>query len=468
MSATTLAPIAAPTASPAPPALPAAPPWRLLVLGCLALATLSLLAPSVPTYDPWAWIIWGREIANGELSTVAGPSWKPFPVLFTAPFSLLGDTAAPLAWLVVARAGALLALAMAYRLAAGVAGRAAGVVAVGALALSDGFLFNAARGNSEGILVAVSLWAIERHLAGRRLDAFLLGVAAALLRPEVWPVLAVYGLYLWLREPVPRSRGIVAAGGAAVLALWLIPEYVGSGNFLRAASRARAPGFEQLSDVSWPSLEVLERSSDLLTAPVYVGAALAVVVAVRRRDRLVLSLAAVAVLLMATVAAMTEGGFAGNLRYVALPAAVVAVLAGIGWVEAARWAGRRAGPAAAATVVAAGVVLAWAPVRADLHDLRADALAVREEAALDGSVAEAVEAAGGRDAVLACGDVVTGAYQTQTVAWHLGLREHEVAVDTSPTPPATVIAPRFTAMWRTPDFRPIGRTEHWVVSTSCP
>ena len=34
----------------------------------------------------------------------------------------------------------------------------------------------------------------------------------------------------------------------------------------------------------------------------------------------------------ATVGLMTEGGFAGNLRYVALPAALVCVLAGAGWV----------------------------------------------------------------------------------------------------------------------------------------
>ncbi len=51
-------------AAPAP-----ARPWRLLVLGCLALAALSLLLPSVPTYDPWAWIIWGREVAHLDLVT---------------------------------------------------------------------------------------------------------------------------------------------------------------------------------------------------------------------------------------------------------------------------------------------------------------------------------------------------------------------------------------------------------------
>ena len=47
---------------------------------------------------------------------------------------------------------------------------------------------------------------------------------------------------------------------------------------------------------------------------------------------------------MVAVAAMTEGGFAGNLRYVALPAALVCVLAGAGWVELVRARRRRCGP----------------------------------------------------------------------------------------------------------------------------
>src|SRR3954467_13368567 len=86
------------------PTPPKPRPWKALLLGCLAVATLSLLLPSVPTYDPWAWIIWGREVLHGDLVTTTGPSWKPLPVIFTTPFSLLGDDGAPLAWIVIARA----------------------------------------------------------------------------------------------------------------------------------------------------------------------------------------------------------------------------------------------------------------------------------------------------------------------------------------------------------------------------
>ena len=41
-------------------------------------------------------------------------------------------------------------------------------------------------------------------------------------------------------------------------------------------------------------------------------------------------MAAIGTVLMIAVAGMTQAGFAGNLRYVALPAALVCVLAGAG------------------------------------------------------------------------------------------------------------------------------------------
>ena len=138
--------------------------------------------------------------------TTTGPSWKPLPVLFTIPFSFAGDDGAPLLWIVVARAGGILAYAMAYRLGARLAGPIAGVIAACSLFLADEFIRNFVRGNSEGILVALCLWAIERHLDGRRRDAFLLGIAAALLRPEVWPFIALYGLYLIADRPAREDR----------------------------------------------------------------------------------------------------------------------------------------------------------------------------------------------------------------------------------------------------------------------
>src|ERR671929_167881 len=154
----------------------------------------------------------------------AGASWKPLPVLFTAPFSLFGDDAAPLLWLVVARAGGLLALALAFRVAARLAGPVAGVIALVALALADQFVSFFARGNSEGLLVGLSMWAVERHIDGCRRDAFVLGIAAGLIRPEVWPFWGLYGLWLavgaWRGRPPWRELRLVAAAGVLMLVLW--------------------------------------------------------------------------------------------------------------------------------------------------------------------------------------------------------------------------------------------------------
>src|SRR4051794_10773187 len=224
----------------------ARPAWLVgmvpLIAGCVALAALSLLLPSTPTYDPWAWIIWGREVVHLDLSTVGGPSWKPLPVLFTAPFSLFGD-AAPDLWLAIARAGGLLALAMAFRLARRLAGGrwglVAGAVAVLALLTSTGYIRAVWPGNSEGLLLAFLLWAIDSHISGRREQAFILGALAALLRPETWPFLGAYGLWLAWRNP--RARKLVIGSAVVLLAVWFLPELWGSGELLRAAERANNP-----------------------------------------------------------------------------------------------------------------------------------------------------------------------------------------------------------------------------------
>jgi hypothetical protein len=385
--------------------------------------------------------------------------------MFTTPFAVLGDTGAPLAWLVIARAGGILAFGMAYRLGTRLAGPAAGAIAAVALVLSDGFVFNFARGNSEGLLVALCLWGFERHLDGRRVDAFVLGLAAGLLRPEVWPFVAAYGLYLLWHDRSRRMVAIVGGGGALMLALWLVPEYIGSGDFLRAASRARQANPDSPAYATHPFLAVLDLSVPILSMPVYVGAILAVVAGLRRRDRVVITLAAATAVIMVVVAAMTQAGFAGNLRYVALPAALVCVLAGAGWVRLARAAGAWRGVLPLAAVTIAAAVYAAPYVRRDVRQLRVDAHTIRDEADYYGSVPEAIAAAGGVEHLKSCGPVYTGAFQTQTVAWYMHLSEDDVSIYAAA--PGVVIAPIFEPLSRDPRFNTVVRTDRWVVRAVC-
>ena len=319
-------------------------------------------SPSTPTYDPWAWIIWGREVMHLDLVTTDGPSWKPLPILFTAPFSLAGDGPAPDLWLFVARAGGLLAVAMAFRLAA----RLAGPVGGG----------DRGRRARAGRRVRAQLRARQLRGPARRLlpagarapprrapaRAFGLGLGAGLLRPEAWPMSGLYGLWLVAASGAGGRLVASSAARAVTLVVWFVPEYLGSGSLLRAAERAQQPNpdsrrFRRLAvPRGVPALGVdpvgpgLRRRGDRRRAGrVAAAGAPAGVVA---------TLAALSTALMVAVALMTEGGFAGNLRYVALPAAMVCILAGAGWVGLYRLARRRS-PAAARRVA----VVALAPRR---------------------------------------------------------------------------------------------------------
>jgi hypothetical protein len=397
-------------------------PWKALVLACLGLAALSLFGPSQPTYDPWAWIIWGRQITELDLSTTSGPSWKPLPILFTTPFALFGDDAAPNLWLLIARAGGLLAIAMAYRLGSRLGGRSAGVIAGASLLLADEFVRNFARGNSEGLLVAVCLWAVERHLDGRRTDAFLLAFAAALLRPEVWPFFGLYGL--WLAWIEPRRRALVLGVFALNGFLWFAPEYWGSGDWLRAANRAHQPNPDSAAFADRPFIEVFRRSAPILSVPVLLGAVVGTVVAFRERRGDLLALAVAAVVLMVTVGLMTEGGFAGNLRYVALPAALLCVLAGVGWVEL-----------------------------------------LRAEANLYGKLPAVIEKAGGAESIKRCGHVFTGNFQVQVVAWELKMHSGDVGIRSDT--PGIIVAARYHEFSRDERFKLSTENTRWVVRRAC-
>jgi hypothetical protein len=423
-----------------------------IMLVCLALAGLSLLYPSTPTYDPWAWILWGREILHLDLVTEGGPSWKPFPILFTAPFSLFGQDIAPYLWLWVARAGGLFGCAMAYRMAnrligGGFYGALAGICAFLALFSSNKYVRDAALGNSEPLLAALVLWAFERHLDGRRDHALLLGFLAALLRPEAWPFLALYGLWLWFRNPELRLR--LALFAVLIPVVWFAPEWWGSGDPLRAGARANAPNPGSAAFEDIPSVALVKRFASVTIAPVELGTIIAVGFAAFRwfrfrREKVTLALAAFGLAWFVLVAAMTEAGFAGNQRYLIVTTAVVCVLGGMGAVRALQgveWvAARRLGPGRVRPVVIAALLLGTL-VASPTIVAKADNTArvqggLEHEAYLWADLRGLIDEAGGKDALLACGGVFSGPFQTQMVAYELGI--HGIQVGWKMTPPPGV------------------------------
>lgn len=314
--------------------------WGLLdlrVVGpvSLAIAAASLLLPFAPNHDGWAWLVWGRELAHFELDTTGGPSWKPLPVVVTALSSPFGEAALEI-WLGLVRAAALVSLALAFRLAARIAGPVAGLLAPILILLTPNsearFLRYVIQANAEPLLVALLLWAIERHLDGRRGHALALGVAAALIRPEVWPFLGLYTVWLWFAQPRLRLGALALV--SLVPLLWLGGDWLGSGGALTGAERARVTqSYEPLARLGEAASDALE----VTIAPVWWAAVVAVLVARRRGEILAPVLGAASVAWLGLVVAMSAVlSFYSDGRFELPGGVVLSVLAAAGLVETGR------------------------------------------------------------------------------------------------------------------------------------
>ena len=449
-----------------------------VALGCGLLAALSLLVPAAPAYDPWSWLLWGREVLSLDLDTVGGPSWKPLPVLFTAPLSVFGD-AAPGLWLVVARAAALGAVAAAAALGHRMAGRAGALLAGLFLLTASSFAIPPLVGNSEGILILCVLLAVDRHVAGRFGQAFALAVSAALVRAETWPFLGLYAI--WLVWQDRRRARWVAPGLLLVPALWFLPDLWGSGDLLRGADRAQMVGPDAPARAARPSLQVVENAFDGLARVVMAGLVLGAATLVLRRvprtaATLGCALAALGVAWLALVAVMAEAGFSGIERYLAMPYAIAYVLGGVGFAWAFTAVLRSPLPRAAAAILA--VLLALA-VAAGLYqaglELPDNLEAVARDDRINDDLATAVATAGGRRRLERCGELSSTFLLIAPVAWTF--HRHIEDVKAIPAAPAVVlrthyrpqrpIDPPLDALAGAPGRRMLAHTRYWQVEAAC-
>ena len=406
------------------------------MIGCALGAALLSLAPATLGYDPWGWLVWGREAAQLELATGTGLSWKPLPVLITTPISLLGDLA-PHAWLFAVRFAGLLALVLSFRLASRLGGRGAGALAAVALLLLPGWMRYLALGNLEPVLAALALGGGVAYLDGRRRTAFLLLGALALARPEAWPLLAVLGAQLWRSQP--KARPLIVGASVAVPALWFGPDWLAAGDPLAGGSVAlAAPEALALQASDHPLLEALRRALDLLLAPLWVAAALAV----RHRSPALRALVLSCFAWIAAVVVLAGAGYAGLGRF-SLPAAAVlgAVGAGVA-VDLVRRAPRSVRLVAPA-MLAVLLGLAAAPRLGRLDEGWREA---RDRAVALETLVASVQRAGGERAVAACRRVaVEGPFHT-ALAWRYDLELSRLG-DTASTPRPRLDASRSRTTW---------------------
>jgi hypothetical protein len=478
--------------------------YVILAAVALVIGALSLLIPSTPSYDPWAWLVWGREIVHLKLHTTAGPSWKPLPVIFTTLFAPFGK-AAPDLWLVVARAGAVMAAVMCFkvawrltlRLVGGPAGAPAGdpdpgpqpdltdfsahispkprssrvdgrprvalllpllagLIAAGSFVNSPNVLSENALGYSEGLMTALVLIALERHLDGARRQAFVVGFFAALDRPELWLLWVPYGVYLVRSDP--RSRRLVISLVALIPVLWFLPELWGSGHLFRGIARAQTPRSNSAAFAHCPfCTEFTRHAWHSLLPRVEVAALLASAAAafglwrmrgrrrwLSRRGAARIELLSLGVLGFAWwigVAIETQAGFSGNDRYLVLGAALIGIAGGVGWAWGASGVarllrGRWRVPAA--VLAAVGVFLAVPPsiFKKGVTSLPATHGALVYQAHLRDDLSRAVSELGGPGRILRCGTVMTEGFQVPMVAWALGV--HTVQIE---APPASTANP---------------------------
>ncbi len=469
-----------------------------MLVGCLVLATALLLLPSTVTFDPFTWATWGREIIHLRLATDAGPAWKPLPVLVDVVFAPLGSLE-EWAWLVVARGGALLGLVMAYRLARRLAGRWAGVIAAVGLLLSSSLLeYLTPFGMSEPLLAGLALLAIERHLDGHDFQAFGLIFACLLLRPEVFPFFVGYSVFMWRRRP--PARPWVVALAALLPVLWLLPDYLSSGDWLRSTRRAQMPTQGGPLLTGHPALAVLENGFNAVVLPIVAGAAIAVVFALvayrkRRGERTLLALSLVCVGWLIEVALTTQAGMgSGDQRYLIVSVALICVLAGAGWARlvsvAVPWlAGFRGSSdlTTARVVVIAAALLGSGPfVGQRLGELSATIGEVPYQAHKYGELEVLIRRAGGRNRILSCGPVTSDIYQMPALAWRLDVHQSDLLIAAAPkgtpTEGRVVPIPIMGTVFRTrttrdspvlplrlgsPDFHVVATTEQWQVLSTC-
>jgi hypothetical protein len=403
------------------------PIWPFVVVAVLVVSALVVVATRMrPGYDPYGWLVWGHQTLQGNLNTDGAPSWKALTFLFTLPYSLAGRGAMNL-WMVTSTAGALLgavcAARIAYRLAGPCPGRRYAPLVAGAFAGAgvlgiETYSHLVLIANSDPLVAALCLAAIDAHLSRRPRLAFLILVLASLGRPEAWPFAGLYALWSW--HAMPSTRVFLVLGLAVIPALSFGIPALTSKSWLSAAN-LDLNSVNALHGDKFTG--VIGRLLGLYELPMWLAVLTALLLAVVRRDRVALSVAGAAFLWVAVEIAFAYHGFSAVNRYLIEPAAVLVTLAGagVGWVLAGHPRLARVSSAAGLVAVLALAVALVPTVRNRASITRGEIEDAHRYAAQDNSLELAIKDDGGATRIRACGQPVTGLGHQSVLAWDIGL-----------------------------------------------
>jgi hypothetical protein len=253
------------------------------------------------------------------------------------------------------------------------------------------------------------------HLLGKYRWTLVFGVLATLGRPEAGPWLALWGLWAWIK--LPSMRWMLVAGAAVVAFGWFgIPTITNHRPLLAGDLAQKSPRALRHNQF----FGTLGRFKDLEYIPVWIAALVALVVAAVRRDRVILTLAGVAVGWVIVEIAFAYHGWPALGRYMFEPAAIGAVLAGVGVAlvltelprlryGVPRW----AGIPVVAVLVGALVPGAIARVRDERQDLRHERGRTHQIALLQTTTT----VLGGARHIQNCGQPVTDVAYVSALAW---------------------------------------------------
>lgn len=344
--------------------------WAALALGGLVLLAIFVLRPTHPNYDTYYTLVWGRELAGGDLpdyDVFRTPTPHPLATLVGAALSTLGD-AADRAFVLITLASFLGLVAALFRFTQILLGTLVALVATAFFLTRTDLEFFAFRAVVDipflALIFGAAVWELERRRAGT--PVLILLALAGLLRPEAWLFAGAYWLYLvWpdIRERRRPARWVPwTALAASAPVLWLLADWAVTGEPLYSLTSTREVAGQFARDRG------LVEAVGLI--PDYVGStekvvnvaagglgALLAVWLLRRRALMALALVAIGTL---TFLAIAVAGLSVIPRYLVIPSLVLNLAVGVavaGWalVEAPP----RARRAALAVAGLAFLLIAW-------------------------------------------------------------------------------------------------------------